>query len=469
MDKFKDKYIHVGLFFSIAAFIVAFAFFQFAYPYHLIRREQMNLFLFDWDYLNQTYHGIGWLVRIISDFLEQFFHLQVVGPFVIAALLSTIGFVTYRICLKFCSRSSALVTASLFFLWSFFRETGNLYMTRYTLSVLGYLSLILIILHFIKYKFWPLTAFLSFPLGIWLLGAPVQKDYGKFLSIPKFEYERVIGLDAEVVRENWEKVIELSNRDLHMIESSFCYNLAQAMKGNLGNKLFCHSQSGTATLLIRIAPNQTAFRNCLAGEAWFHLGELTIAEQSAIIALQASPKHTGTRYIQRLAKVNLISGEYGAAQKYLGILSKTLFYRKWALSMMPENQDLKTSAHYSELRSKLISTDFVHHSYENRTILLSILESDPYNRLAHNYLLCHDLLDYDLELFMEDYSNVLINASIYQEAVLIWLSQHNRLNEKEASRYGVKNSTVDRMNRFFRMPESYRNTYWYYYMNALED
>lgn len=42
-------------------FLMTFAFFQFAYPYHLIRREQQNLFLFDFDYIRQTYTGNGWL------------------------------------------------------------------------------------------------------------------------------------------------------------------------------------------------------------------------------------------------------------------------------------------------------------------------------------------------------------------------------------------------------------------------
>ena len=55
------------------AFLAAFVFFQFAYPYHLIRREQMTLFVYDWDYIFQTYRGSGWLARLASDFIEQFF------------------------------------------------------------------------------------------------------------------------------------------------------------------------------------------------------------------------------------------------------------------------------------------------------------------------------------------------------------------------------------------------------------
>jgi len=41
---------HARLVIPGLALIVAFCFFQFAYPYHLMRREQMNLFMFDGDY-----------------------------------------------------------------------------------------------------------------------------------------------------------------------------------------------------------------------------------------------------------------------------------------------------------------------------------------------------------------------------------------------------------------------------------
>ena len=77
------------------AFLGSFLFFQFAYPYHLMRREQLNLFLYDGDYIAETYRGTGWLARFAADSLEQFFHLPVVGPLVVSLLLVAIGYVAY--------------------------------------------------------------------------------------------------------------------------------------------------------------------------------------------------------------------------------------------------------------------------------------------------------------------------------------------------------------------------------------
>lgn len=449
------------------AFLAAFCFFQFAYPYHLIRREQMSLFLYDWDYIFQSYRGSGWLARFVSDFLEQFFHLPVIGPIVVALLLTGIGTVTYKIFRSFLGRWPSLVIAALMFAWSFMRETGNLYITRYTLVVLGYLSVILLAMHYNKVWKKAVAAVVFIGIGLWAFGAPVHKNYGKAWNTPKFEYERLIGLDAEVARENWDKVLKLSEKDLYMTEASYCYNLAQAMKGNLGQRLFDHSQGEAYDLLLRVAGLQSVFRNCLAGEAWFHLGAMTIAEQSAITSLQASPNHTGVRYLVRLAKVNLISGEDAAAQKYLNLLSRTLFYGKWAKSMMPENQTDATRKMLLEERSKLAVTDFVHLSDVPRSILLGLLEANPDNTLAREYLLCYDLMRYDLKQFMEDYEPCRIKSHIYLEAVMIWFSQQGRLNEQTAAEYGISDDLMDRMQWFFRMPDKYKTSYWYYYMNAM--
>ena len=460
---------HIGHVAAALAFLGSFCFFQFAYPYHLIRREQLNLFLFDGDYIADTYRGTGWLARFVADFLEQFFHLPVAGPLVVALLLTAIGFVAYRICRHFMGRWPSLAVATLFFAWSFLRETGNLYQTRYTLVVLGFLSLILLAFQFRKAWARAVAAVALLAAGAWALGSPYHPDYGKAWGVPKLEYERMIGLDAETAREHWDKVLKLSEKDLYMVEASYCYNLAQAMKGELGNKLLDHSQKNQYSLLFPVSSDRAVFSNTLAGEAWFQLGDMTVAEQSAITSLQASPKHTGTRFLVRLARVNLITGEDAAAMKYLDILGKTLFYGKWARSMMPGHQDEATRAQLEEARTKLIRKDFVHPSSSHQDILEALLEADPGNTLARDYLLCYDLLCYDLDGFMEVYVKDQPQAHLFQEAALIWLSQQGRLNPEEVARFGVNVSHVDRMGRFGRTPNAFKNTYWFYYLKAMQE
>ena len=275
------------------AFLGSFCFFQAAYPYHLIRREQLNLFLYDGDYLAEIYRGTGWLARFAADFLEQFFHLPVAGPLIVALLLTAVGWAACKICRHFMGLWPSLAVGTLFFAGSFLRETGNLYQTRYTLVVLGFLLLILLALQFRKTWLQAVAAAAFLAAGAWALGSPYHPDYGKLWGAPQLDYERMIGLDVETSRENWDKVLELSKKDLYMEEASYCYNLALAMKGTLGDKMLDHSQNHQSTLLFPVSSERAVFSNTLAGEAWFQLGDMTVAEQSTITSLQASPKRTG--------------------------------------------------------------------------------------------------------------------------------------------------------------------------------
>ena len=460
---------HAGHLAAALAFLGSFCFFQFAYPYHLMRREQLNLFLYDGDYLAETYRGTGWLARFVGDFLEQFFHLPVAGPLIVALLLTAIGWAAYRLCRRFMGTWPSLAAGALLFAWSLLRETGNLYQTRYTLVVLGFLVLVLLALQCRKTWLQAVAAMAFLAAGVWALGSPYHPDYGKLWGTPKLDYERMIGLDVETARENWDKVLELSKVDLYMEEASYCYNLAQAMKGKLGDKMLDHSQNHQSTLLFPVSSDRAVFSNTLAGEAWFQLGDMTVAEQSAITSLQASPKRTGARFLVRLARVNLVTGEEAAARKYLDILSRTLFYGKWARSMMPGRQDEPTRQQLAETHAKLMRNDFIHQSEDPRTVLQALLEADPDNALAREYLMCYNLMCYDLDGFIQEYAKDLPKARLYHEAVLIWLSRQERLNPAEVTRYGVDVSEVDRMGRFGRNPNAFKNTYWHYYLTAMQE
>jgi len=455
--------LHPGNLLVFLGFVATFCFFQFAYPYHLIRREQMNLFLFDWNYIFQTYNGAGWLSRFTASFFEQFFHLPVVGPLVVACLLTATAIVPYRICRHFSGLRTSAIIAFLVFVWSFLRETGNLYVTRYTIVMLGYLSMVLLALQFKGVWRKAVMAVLLAIFGIWSLGAPFNSFYGKAWGIPRINYDRIIGLDTEVARENWEKVLKMSEKDLFMTEASYCYNLAHAIKGDLGDCLFDHSQAEFQDLLFPVSVDNSTFTNCLAGELWYQLGEMTIAEQSAITTIQASPEHTGARYIERLAKVNLIKGEDAAAQKYLNLLSRTLFYGKWAGRMLSGQLDEKEKTWLDNGRKNLAFSDFVHHSDVPQDVLSALLEANPSNSLARTYLLVFNLLRYDLDRFIQDYSADKMPGHIYKEAVLIWLSQQNKLTDETAAEFDISVTFSKKMESFFRYPENYKNTYWYYY------
>lgn len=465
----KKRQIQFNLTYAAAlAFLAAYVFFQFWYPYHLIRREQLGLFLFDWDYILQTYTGSGCLAQFLCDFLEQFFRLPVVGPVVIAALLTGIGFFTYRICRHFLGKWPSLAVATVIYAWSFIRETDNVYSTRFTLVVLGYLALLSCALSFKKVWMKTVAAAALLGAGVFLLGTPFDQEFGRVFAKPNIKMDKVIGMDTEVYRENWDKVLKLSRDDAYLVEESYCYNLAHGMKGDLPQALFNHPQNYAKSLLFW--SSSSPFQVGVVGEGWLQLGDMTLAEQCAIISVISTPIHNGSRPILRLAQCNMITGDEGAAQKYLELLSKTLFYGKWARNILSGNPDQETVRWMEEARSKIAVTDVVYDENEFRPILKGLLEANPSNALARDYLLCYDLLRFELGRFEEDYVALgMPDAPIYKEAILVWLIQQNILNEENLAKYGLDDAMATRMQRFTRNPNSQKNTFWYYYFNAIQD
>lgn len=461
----KDKY------FIAAAILVSFAFFAFAYPYHLIRREQLTLFLYDIPYIFRTYSGSGCIARFIGDFVEQFYCYRLIGPLIVSLLLTATGVLSYKIARNFTGKRASFAIALLIFIWSLLRETESLFITRYTIAIAGYLFCIHCALKFRKPLMKICATIVFLLIGIGIFGKPYHKNYGKLIGRPDFEYEKLIAMDVESYRENWDKVLDISKSHLLYNEACYLHNLAAAKKGKLAVKLFTHPQNYANGLFLMVN-EVTPFSNSMAGEVWYHLGNMTLADQSAMVSLQFSPKHTGVRYIRRLAMINLISGQYGSAEKYLKMLSKTLLYRKWAISMIPDNQNDETRSYLAEMRRNLVSDDLVSNSNSYRLLLQKLLEANPNNIMAREYLLCYDLLTYNLDAFIEDYIPELDKAGIYQEAALIWLNiQYNRdrIDDVDFSDYGIADATIERFRKFSRMPELYKNTYLYYYTSAIEE
>ncbi len=468
MKGFIGKYRQMIL--IAGAFLLSFIFFQFAYSYHLIRREQQTLFLYDLPYIFRTYGSVGFLSRFLGDFLEQFFCFKILGPVIVSALLTSITVTVYYISRQFIGKKLSLIPAFLFYAWAFLRETGTNYITQYTISVAGILLLVLLALKF-KSARGRAIALPAFLVAAYLaFGIPYHSYYGKPLAGPDFENEKLIALEVETIREDWDKVLDISKCNLMYREAGYIYNLATAMKGQLSERLLKHPQDYANNLFLFVTDRVSPFTNGLAGEVWYHLGNMTLADQSAMVSMQFSPKHTGARYIVRLAMINLVSGEYGSAEKYLGMLSRTLNYRKWARNMMPVNWDEATREAIAAARANAIRDDVVSGSNNYPLLLGKLLEANPNNAMAREYLLCYDLLTLDLDSFMEDRAFEETIPDIYQEATLIWLNikHNNNIAGTDPAQYGVSPQTMSRLDKFYLNPYLYKTTYWYYYMNATE-
>ena len=76
--------------------LLAFAFFNFIYPYHVHYQEQMQFFRFGWDYFRESMAVPGGLSDWIGGFLTQFFYYAPLGSLILAGLLSLIQILTWK-------------------------------------------------------------------------------------------------------------------------------------------------------------------------------------------------------------------------------------------------------------------------------------------------------------------------------------------------------------------------------------
>ncbi len=81
---------------SLTAVLLAFAFFNFIYPYHVHYQEQMQLFRFGSDYFLESISVPGGLGDWIGGFLVQFFYYAPAGALILAILLGSVQLLTWK-------------------------------------------------------------------------------------------------------------------------------------------------------------------------------------------------------------------------------------------------------------------------------------------------------------------------------------------------------------------------------------
>lgn len=526
----------ISKYFSIAApigwTIACFIFFQWFYLYHLSYRLQLQLFMYSSDYLSSYFNNPAWLACMSGDFLTQFFFFNYAGPLTITIVLLLLGagfFLALRkLGFNYFGHSTKNVMNVLISLllisWEALRNCGINYELSSTLSLLGGILLFLPYAACSKHWRWVtgvlflLLSYWLFGYGIWaflllavifeiksshyllslilsvvaiIIPSLLRQTYHltnlqaykypttSFFNTPNFINEKLLRLDAESTIGNWSKVVKLTEKDnLKLSYSSYFYNLSNAKQGLLPIQLMNGYQPGPFGLFISLNPSTPLLSIISSNEVWFQLGDMTLAEHSAILGLLFSPHHRSSRMTMRLAEINLINGDNEAAMKYLRMLQKTWLYKNWADARIPGKQDFRVK-NWLELKQALISVKDTLRSASNETLTLrALVDNHRNNFMALDYLLCYDLLLKDIDAFMSDYDrykavDIDIPNRLYSEGLLIGLTKRNASIE-ELKKYKIQEQVYNEFNDYSRQYEEnkgngqnlqlqYGKTYWFYY------
>lgn len=216
--------------------------------------------------------------------------------------------------------------------------------------------------------------------------------------------ERILEYDNAYYFGKYDYVVQLYERenDEHTEEMSFFYCLSLEQLGQLADKL-PQIQNPNLGTFLKIGEKTPMFQIKMINEMYYLLGDMTYTERAALLANTFSPNGRNVRMTKRLAEANLVSGDTVAAMKYLRLLSKTLLYRQWAADHTPGTMTPKVKAEIDSKRQFVNTTDNIRLGDDCYVILTQLLESNPKNTVALDYLLCSDMLAHQREVFIHDY------------------------------------------------------------------
>ena len=234
----------------------------------------------------------------------------------------------------------------------------------------------------------------------------VASWFGIKASFDEMTYD-LIDYDFLVRTEQWDKIIEKAEKKPATTPLSVsCVNLALSQKGMLADRLFEFYQNGGEGLFPTftrdmISPVSTA-------EIFFRLGMVNDAERYMFEAQEAIPNYRkSARLTRRIIECEIINGNYQVAAKLLRRLQKTLFYSNWAnqtMALLGNEKAINQHPIYGKLRKyREKKQDFLFSDREMDQMLGLLFLNDNHNRMAYEYLMCYELLQRNMEKFVQYY------------------------------------------------------------------
>jgi hypothetical protein len=237
--------------------------------------------------------------------------------------------------------------------------------------------------------------------------------------------------------------------------------------GRLPYEMFSYPQSPQGLLLGIAFPADTKAEFTIRKLSYFEIGEpdlemgmVSDAEREAYEVLELyGPRPT---VLKRLAEIHLIEGRPEAARIVLGAFSKNVIYSQWAqqvLAGLDTGLPADLQDKIQSVRSVMLLDDGHDYVYQFSRRCKALLERNPHNRMAYEYLLAWHLVCRDLDQFVADlarigdfgYPELPVH---YQEAVL--LQQAKTGAHVDLHGYAIDPAVESRFHAFMRIVSDYR-------------
>ena len=450
--------VRIAIFVSVI--IAVFCFFQFWYPYHFFYHEQNQIFLWEWEYLSGYFQRVGGLASLAGDFLTQFYYYLYAGATILTLCIALAGLLVYKILTNLkVSPWIALVISICVMGFLTVCHFSTVYKLSSTVCIIGWL-LFLWAASAIRARWLRLSCFVIILLPAYLLFGTPKKVR---LQAPDFVLEKDFAVSNEYYFGNYDKVLDIvKSSDGWTQQMQFFYNLVNAQRGQLPDRLFDFTPNylGTFEKIGSETPRLTINN---MNELYWALGDMTFTERAAMMTNVFAPENRNVRMMKRLAECNIVSGDTLAAEKYLRILDKTFVYSKWSGLVREHGKDL-----YRNKMQMVNHRDTITISDNAHFLMMQLLDHNPDNMVALDYILSSDLLLKDITNFKRDYDRYCTDnprlKPLYQEALCIWLAGSNA-SQEEWRNYIKLNDVMQRFIQYNnqRGNPRFKGTYWYYF------
>ena len=297
------------------------------------------------------------------------------------------------------------------------------------------------------------------------------------------EREKILEIATEAYYENWDnvlKIAEKSNYDEAII--SYYTNIALSKKTLLGERMMEFYQPFVSGLFLPVDQESNWFVSFFSNDVFYHIGDMNLAQYSAMLSMTFSPYQRSSRLIKRLIEINLVADDIPAAMKYIGILESSLFHKKTA-SQLKEMALTTQPDDYPELqkkRSQIHTINFLRSSQNQQTSLELLLKSNPANQAALDYLLSYHLMNKSIQGFFNVYSSYCKGKTnhvpkMYAEALLIYFAA-SKMKPEKIKEYNINTELNNDFKEYTKLYESlngdlkllqekFSDSYWLFYNN----
>lgn len=262
-------------------------------------------------------------------------------------------------------------------------------------------------------------------------------------------------------RKMWPELLELARRT--PIEHYNFYwnhkvNRALYHTKKLSSDMFSFPQNPYSLMLISGSEDISYLRRDMVSIICLELGDLNFAEQMDSEIFENRGRYP--QLLRRLAMVNIAQGQIEAARVYLNILSRDLIHgnkAKKLLQQLEYDPQLNQNKQIQQMRSVMWKTDYSMINYGEEFLLTQLLDTNPKNRMAFEYLMSYYILTHQLDKFVANLVNLkhfTFNQlpRHYQEAILGYMGTTGI--KPDTQGHSLDSQLIQKFNTFARTSNS---------------